>query len=211
VLAQRAESVTLAFLVLLETLSAEERAVFLLKELFEYDHGEIAEMLGTTTANSRQLLHRAKEKVAARPHADVAGSDARRSREARRRVAERFAAAFYAGDGGALTELLAADVSFVADGGGKVPSARRPIHGRSEVLNFLIGVHRAARNAGLAREAALRAIEVNAEPALAVRVAGRLDSIYVFGIDAEGLVEHIRVVRNPDKLAYIDRQLARMM
>src|SRR5262249_45121807 len=110
---QRAESVTLAFLVLLETLSPEERAVFLLKEIFEYAHSEIAEMLGITLDNSRQLLHRAKARLAeARP--GLSGTP-----KSRRAVAERFARAFATGDGSALTALLATDVGMWSDGGGK--------------------------------------------------------------------------------------------
>src|SRR6188768_2716620 len=100
VVTERAESVTLAFLVLLEQLSPEERAVFLLKEVFEYDHGKIASMLGTSPENSRQLLHRAKARVAEeRPR--LAGTA-----ESRRATAERFARALATGDGAELTTLL---------------------------------------------------------------------------------------------------------
>jgi len=157
---QRAESVTLAFLVLLETLSPEERAVFLLKEIFEYAHSEIAEMLGTTIDNSRQLLHRAKARLAeARPR--LSGTA-----QSRRAVAERFARAFASGDASALTALLAGDVDMWSDGGGKVSAARRPLVGRDEVLNFLIGVQRTAQNAGLTNDASLAIEDVNSEPAL---------------------------------------------
>ena len=111
VLAERSESVTLAFLVLLETLSPEERAVFLLKEVFDYEHLQIADMLGTTAANSRQLFHRAKSKIGADRGHGVAPD---------RSTAERFALAFQNGDVDGLRSLLAADVGFVSDGGGKV-------------------------------------------------------------------------------------------
>ena len=111
---QRHESVTLAFLVLLETLSPEERAVFLLKEVFDYSHDEIGEMLQMTAANARQLLHRAKEHVAdRRPRFSL-------NPEAERETAKRFVAALTANDASALTDLLAEDVGFWADGGGKV-------------------------------------------------------------------------------------------
>src|SRR4029077_17445157 len=142
---QRAESVTLAFLVLLEKRSPEERAVFLLKDIFEYDHSEIAEMLGTTTENSRQLLHRAKAHVAAeRPR--LTGTP-----HSRRAVAERFARAFSSGNASELTALLARDVGMWSDGGGKATAARRPLSGRDEVVNFLVGLHRTAQSAGLVR------------------------------------------------------------
>jgi RNA polymerase sigma-70 factor (TIGR02957 family) len=197
---QRAESVTLAFLVLLETLSPEERAVFLLKDIFEYAHSEIAEMLGITIDNSRQLLHRAKARLAeGRPR--LSGTA-----QARRAVAERFAHAFASADGSALTALLASDIGMWSDGGGKVSAARRPLVGRDEVLNFLIGVQRTAQTSGLTRDASLAIEDVNSEPALVLRVGQRLESVFVLSIDDE-TISAIRVVRNPDKLAHIDRQL----
>jgi RNA polymerase sigma-70 factor, ECF subfamily len=198
---QRAESVTLAFLVLLEKLSPEERAVFLLKDIFEYEHSEIADILGTTVDNSRQLLHRAKARLAhGRPR--LTGTA-----QSRRTIAERFARAFSSGDGAELTALLAKDVGMWSDGGGKASAARRPLVGRDEVLNFLIGIHRTAQTAGLSmRDVSLRIEDVNSEPALVVRVGTRLESIFVFSIDDDA-ISGIRVVRNPDKLARIDRQL----
>src|SRR4029450_13987159 len=152
---QRAESVTLAFLVLLEKLSPEERAVFVLKDVFEYEHSEIAEMLGLKTEHSRQLLHRAKARLAeGRPR--LTGTA-----QSRRAAAERFARAFSSGDGSGLAALLAKDVGMWSDGGGKASAARRPLVGRDEVLNFLIGLHRTAQTAGLAAAASLRIEDVN--------------------------------------------------
>ena len=199
--AQRAESVTLAFLVLLETLSPEERAVFLLKEIFEYDHAEIAGMLDTTAANSRQLLHRAKARLAEGRPPRLSGTA-----DSRRAVAERFARAFASGDATELTALLTADVGMWSDGGRKALAARRPLLGRDEVLNFLVGLHRTAQNAGIVRDMSLVIEEVNSEPALAVRNRGRLDSVFVFSIE-NGTIAGIRVVRNPDKLAHIGQRL----
>jgi len=197
---QRAESVTLAFLVLLEKLSPEERAVFLLKEIFEYDHSEIGDMLAMTVENSRQLLHRAKTKLAdGRPK--LTGSA-----QSRRAVAERFARAFSTGDGLQLTELLAQDVGLWSDGGGKATAARRPLLGREHVLNFLVGLHRTAQNMDV-RDMSLALEDVNSEPALVLRVGGHLQSLFVFSIDDNDVISAIRVVRNPDKLARIDRQL----
>jgi RNA polymerase sigma-70 factor (ECF subfamily) len=201
---QRAESVTLAFLVLLETLSPEERAVFLLKDIFGYGHSEVADMLGITVENSRQLLHRAKARLAeGRPR--LTGTI-----QSRRAVAERFARAFASGDGSELTELLASDVGMWSDGGGKATAARRPLIGRDQVVKFLIGLHRTAHAAGMNRDASLRIEDVNSEPALVLRVGPRLESVFVLSINGETeTVCAIRVVRNPDKLAHIDRQLAR--
>jgi RNA polymerase sigma-70 factor (ECF subfamily) len=199
---QQAESVTLAFLVLLETLSPEERAVFLLKEVYEYEHGEIAEMLNVTEASSRQLFHRAKSRLKeARPR--LMGTPA-----SRRAAAERFVAAFQSGNGLALADLLAEDVGLWTDGGGKVPASRRPLIGREEVLNFLTGLHRVAVTSGMSSQVSVSVDEVNGEPAVLVRISGKLDGVFVMSI-ADGRVRALRVVRNPAKLAFIDRQLSR--
>jgi RNA polymerase sigma-70 factor (ECF subfamily) len=197
---QRAESVTLAFLVLLEKLSPEERAVFLLREVFEYDHAEVGEILGVSIDNSRQLLHRAKARLAeGRPR--LTGTP-----ESRRAVAERFARAFSSGDASALTTLLAQDVGMWSDGGGKASAARRPILGRDEVAHFLAGLYRTAKTAGVLRDVSLAIEDVNSEPAIVMRLNGRLESLFVFSVDGDAITG-IRVVRNPDKLSRIDRQL----
>jgi RNA polymerase sigma-70 factor, ECF subfamily len=200
---QRHESVTLAFLVLLETLSPEERAVFLLKEVFDYSHGEIAEMLEMTSANARQVLHRAKARVAER-RPRFTGDP-----EARRVLAKRFLAALTANDPQALTGLLAEDVGFWGDGGGKVAAAKRPLSGRDAVLNLLLGIYRVAAAQGVLPDVSIRVIDVNFEPALAIRVSGQLDSIYALEI-GDSAIHAIRVIRNPDKLAFIERQLTVM-
>ena len=198
VILRRSESVTLAFLVLLEKLSPEERAVFLLKDVFEYEHSEIADMLGMSTENSRQLLRRAKARIAdGRPR--LSGTS-----ESRRTVAERFARAFSSGDGSELTTLLSSDVGLWSDGGGKASAARRPLIGREQVLHFLLGLHRTAGAAGLMPDLTLE--DVNAEPALIVRIGQRIRSIFVLSINNDSILG-IRVVRNPDKLERIDSQL----
>ena len=198
---QRSESVTLAFLVLLEQLSPEERAVFLLKDIFEYEHSEIADILGTTTENSRQLLHRAKERVASgRPRLD--GTSA-----ARRAMAERFAKAFQSGDARELSALLGDQVGLWADGGGKVTAGKRPLVGRTEVQNLLLGIHRIAIRSGAGDRATLEVAEVNHEPAVVLKIDGRLDGVYVLSIRGGG-ISALRIVRNPDKLTYIGQQLS---
>lgn len=200
-LAQRAESVTLAFLVMLEQLSPDERAVLLLKDVFGYDHAEVAEMLGTSADNSRQLLHRAKDRLRTSRH-PLDGAP-----ESRRAVAERFTRAFAAGDGPALAALLRHDVGLWSDGGGKVSAARRPLLGLDEVVRFLVGLHRTNNRPGTpAQHRSGRIEEVNAEPALIVMVDGRIESVFVLSVEAEQ-VTAIRVVRNPDKLGALVRQL----
>jgi RNA polymerase sigma-70 factor, ECF subfamily len=196
-----AESVTLAFMVLLETLSPEERAVFLLREVFEHDYSEIASMLEMTAANCRQLFHRAKARIAEkRPRFRVAA-------EAKRPLVERFVHALRAGDADEFTSVLAADVGFWSDGGGKALAARRPLHGHESVVNLLVGFRRWAPAAGIdLADVSLDIADVNGEPAMLQRIAGRLDSVYTFTIDDERIAA-IRVVRNPDKLQFLERQL----
>ena len=198
---QRSESVTLAFLVMLETLSPEERAVFLLREVFDYKHDEIAEMLGLTSANSRQLFHRAKERIRSRgPRADVAAPASQRE------VLLRFTEALKDGDARALTDLLTEDVGFWSDGGGKVAAARRPLVGRDAVMTLLVGLHRTGVAAGAFADASFALREVNGEPALLISASGRLDTVFVLSV-AGSRISALRVVRNPDKLKYIGRQL----
>jgi RNA polymerase sigma-70 factor (ECF subfamily) len=197
-----AESVTLAFMLLLETLTPEERAVFLLREVFEHTHAEIAAMLGTNVASCRQLLHRAKAHVAARRPRFRAAT------EEKRHLVARFVSALREGNTEALSRVLAEDVGLWGDGGGKVLAARRPIFGRAQVLKMLLGIRRTAPSAGIALEdVALEILEVNGEPALVIRVAGEVDSVYACAI-ADGAITAIRVVRNPEKLTYLRRQLA---
>jgi RNA polymerase sigma-70 factor, ECF subfamily len=196
-----AESVSLAFMVLLERLSPEERAVFLLREVFEHDYDEIAAMLDTTAANCRQLLHRAKSRIAeGRPRFREAAQN-------KRPLVDRFVHALRAGDERELASVLAEDVGFWSDGGGKVLAAKRPVFGRQPVTNMLAGFRRTAPAAGVdLATVTLEVADVNGEPAMLLRVAGRLDSVYTFESDREAITA-IRVVRNPDKLQFLERQL----
>lgn len=196
-----AESVTLAFMVLLEKLSPEERAVFLLREVFEYEYQEIAAVVDTTPANCRQLFHRAKAHLQdRRPRFQ---DEAR----AKRDLVNRFAAALREGDAAALTSVLADDVGLWSDGGGKVTAARRPVFGRDHVVTVLLGIRRTAAAMGVrVEDVRLDVVDVNGEPALALRVDGSVDSIYTYSIE-DGAVKALRIIRNPDKLRYIAKQL----
>jgi RNA polymerase sigma-70 factor (ECF subfamily) len=172
-----------------------------LREVLEYSYAEIGSVLNSGEANCRQLFHRAKERLrsghtlSARPH------------EEKRRLAQRFVDALRAGDGAALTQVLADDVGFWGDGGGRVPAGKRPIFGRDAVVNLLLGIRRAAVAQGYRMDnLAIDVVEVNYEPAMLVRVDGRVDSVYVCSIEGD-VITGIRVVRNPDKLVYLARQL----
>jgi RNA polymerase sigma-70 factor (ECF subfamily) len=196
-----AESVSLAFMVLLETLTPEERATFLLREIFEYDYESIADILKTTPANCRQLFHRAK--VHLQDRKPRFREDARRKHE----LVGRFLAALRDGDAAGLTSVLTADVGLWSDGGGKVLAARRPILGRAHVVQLMVGLRRTAPAMGYdVTQFAMQIVDVNGEPALVVRIAGRVDSIYTFEFAANGITA-LRIIRNPDKLRYIAQQL----
>jgi RNA polymerase sigma-70 factor (ECF subfamily) len=196
-----AESVTLAFMVLLETLTPEERAVFLLREVFEHDYDDIAAMLDTTPANCRQLFHRAKLRIADRRPRFAGAVDHKRP------LIGRFVDALRAADEQQLANVLAEDVGFWSDGGGKTLAARRPVFGREHVAHMLAGFRRTAPSLGVDLATVwIDIVDVNGEPAMLMRLAGRLDSVYAF-TTADDTITAIHVVRNPDKLQFLERQL----
>jgi RNA polymerase sigma-70 factor, ECF subfamily len=195
---ERRESVSLAFLVLLESLTPEERAAFLLHEVFDYPHDEIAPMIRKTPAACRQLLRRARLRLEERrgPRARF-----RASPEEHRRLVSRFLAAVERGDVQALAESLALDVVSVSDGGGKVHAARRPVAGRDAVLRFLSGLLRLAPP-----DTRFSLAGVNGEAALLTWIGDALFSVTTFET-ANGAIESLRIVVNPDKLTHIRSQI----
>src|SRR5262249_40670480 len=125
----------------------------------------------------------------------------------KRALVQRFAVALRDGDAGELQSLLADDVGLWSDGGGKVSAARRPVLGRDHVVNLLVGIRRTARSLNVDIDhVRLDVVDVNGEPALALHVHDRIDTIYAFEIE-NGLMTTVRVMRNPEKLRYIARQL----
>lgn len=197
--AQRAElheSLALAFLVLLEQLSPVERAVFLLREVFDYGYAEIAEILGKTEPACRQLFSRARRHIAAgRPRF-------KSSPEAQREIFTQFLRATEQGELEGLMQLLADDVELWVDGGGKAQgAATRPLQGRSAVAQFLSAAGRRASPG-----TRLGVADVNGEPALIVRDADGVRLVLSIGVE-EGRIRAIRVVRNPDKLHALNRAL----
>jgi RNA polymerase sigma-70 factor (ECF subfamily) len=184
------ESISMAFLVLLEQLTPLERAVFLLREVFEYEYGEIAEITGKEEAACRQLFSRAKKHIADnRPRFKP-------DQEAHRRLLDRFLRAVGLGDMDGLLRLLGDDVTMWADGGGKARgAATRPLHGPEVVARFVIGSTRLPTEN---YSAEIR--EVNGEPAVVLRTEQRVFAVLLIEEEA-GLVKAIRAIGNPDKLA----------
>ena len=198
--AEVADSLSLAFLVLLESLSPEQRAAFLLREVFDYPYDEIARIVGKSEANARQLVARARRHVEdAKPRFEA-------SREQREELAQSFFAAASDGDLESLEELLAHDVVLHGDGGGKAPAIAQALHGRRRVARTLLTwVQAAARFGGVS----LRRVEVNGQPgAMLVDPAGRLAGVMALDI-AEGQVQAVRSVVNPDKLRHLGPLLGR--
>ncbi len=191
---EHAESLSMAFMVMLEALSPIERAVFVLREVFDYAYEDIAAIADKTEDNCRQIFVRAKQRLARRqPRFES-------SPEQRDALAQRFLAACEMGDLPGLEQLLAAEATFYGDGGGKVPIAiRQPVHGRERVARLLQAILFTKKYAG----SQLRRVHVNGQPgAMILDAEGRL--IYVFALEiVDGLVQAIRSVINPDKLQHL--------
>lgn len=195
-----AESVSMAMLVVLQTLAPEERAVFVLREVFGFSHDEIATAIGKSTAAVRQIAHRARSHVQARR---------RRFEPVDRRQSEQLTGQFLAtaagGDVTALMSLLAPDVIFTTDSDGKVSAARRPVSGAKNVARFILGLMGRARP-GDRMEVAW----CNSAPTLIMYRDDRVDTLVAVEM-AEGLITHFYAIRNPDKLGAVGiaRQIGR--
>ena len=191
--AETADSLSLAFLVLLERLSPVQRAVFLLHEVFGYPYAEIAGLVGRSEDTCRQIAARARRHVeAGRPRFEA-------SRRQREELARRFFAAVDQGDTEGLVGLLAADAVLVGDGGGKAPALAGPLHGAERIARFLVGLARRGRAAGIGYAPA----EINGHPGLlTLDPAGRLVGVLAVDI-ADGRVQTVRSIINPDKLRHL--------
>ena len=190
-----ADSVSMAMLLVLETLTPTERAVFVLRDVFDLGYDEIADAVDKTPAAVRQIAHRAREHVAARrPREVVSPAETRHAMEAFQRAAD-------TGDLRELLDLLAPDVVFLGDGGGVARAVLSPVVGATKVAAVLA--------AGLRRidAAALQHVQVNGYPALVLRVDGEPDTVVAVRLDG-GLVTGLYAVRNPAKLSHLDRQTA---
>lgn len=192
--AELADSLSLAFLVLLESLTPEQRAAFLLREVFDYPYEQIAAIIGTSQDNTRQLVARARKHVEERrPRFEA-------SPQRREELARSFLAAVTNGDLQALEELLADDVVLHGDGGGQVRATKRPIHGRAKVARALLAGMRAAQAFG---GLSLRPTQINGQPgAMAYDATGSLIAVQVLDI-ADGHIQAVRAIVNPDKLRHL--------
>ena len=191
-----ADSVSMAMLLVLETLTPTERAVFVLREVFDLDYDEIAEAVGKSPAAVRQIAHRARSHVAARrPREVVSPAETRDALGAFQRAVE-------TGDLQHLLDILAPDVVFLGDGGGVKQAVLRPIVGADKVARLL-----AAGLGRIAATASLRPAQVNGYPALILRLNGELDTVVAVRID-DGLITGLYAVRNPEKLSHMDRETA---
>jgi RNA polymerase sigma-70 factor (ECF subfamily) len=192
--AEMADSLSVAMLVLFETLSPEQRAVLLLRDVFDYGYDEIARIVGKNEDNVRQLATRARQ------HVDARRPRFQSTREQRDELAQKFYAAAQDGDLGGLEALLAHDVTLTGDGGGKAPALARSLHGRNRVARTL---HNWFKLGARIPGAGMRPVEVNGRPgAMLVDGEGRL--IGVLALDIEGgYIKSISSVVNPDKLSHL--------
>jgi RNA polymerase sigma-70 factor (TIGR02957 family) len=189
-----AESVSMAMLLVLETLAPIERAVFVLREVFDLDYDEIAAAVDKNPAAVRQIAHRARAHVAARRPRGVTSSDeTRRALEAFRQAAE-------TGDLQGLLDILAPDVVLLGDGGGVRQAVLRPIVGADKVARLLVGGLRRVADTG-----SLQPAEVNGHPALIFQQYGEIDTVVAVRID-EGYISGLYAVRNPEKLSHMERE-----
>ncbi len=191
-----ADSVSMAMLLVLETLKPTERAVFVLREVFDLEYDEIAEAVGRNPAAVRQIAHRAREHVTARrPRGVVSAAESRGALEAFQRAIE-------TGDLQSLLDMLAPDVVLLGDGGGVRQAVLRPIVGADRVARLMA--------AGLPKidgEVSIEPVQVNGCPALIVRLDGEIDDVVAVRVD-DGLITGLYIVRNPEKLSRVERETA---
>ncbi|SEG99787.1 RNA polymerase sigma-70 factor, ECF subfamily [Nonomuraea solani] len=185
-----ADSVSMAMLLVMETLTPTERAVFVLREVFDLEYGEIAEAVGKSPVAVRQIAHRARAHVAARrPRGAVSAAETRGALEAFQRAVE-------TGDLQRLLDVLAPDVVLLADGGGVKLAALEPIVGAGQVADLL---------SKIADTRTLRLAHVNGHPAMIVRLDGDIDTVMAVRVD-DGLITGLYAVRNPEKLSHMERE-----
>jgi RNA polymerase sigma-70 factor (ECF subfamily) len=185
-----AETLSIAFLHILESLSPAERVAFLLREAFDTNYDEIATVLDTSEQNSRQLVARARKHMDdRRPRFPV-------DRVRHQKMLEEFLTACASGDASELTHLLSEDVVLYSDGGGKIPAALNPIHGSDHVAKLLLGL---ARRGGAA--ARIQFATVNGEPGAVMIEPSGIVTVMTIELDSQGRLSRLFFMRNPEKLA----------
>lgn len=185
-----ASDLSIAFLLLLERLAPEERAAFLLHDVFDSEYAVIAEILGKSEAACRQMIHRARERVRGEQKR-FAATDA-----AKLRLLKQFSAAAEARDESALLALFAPDAAWTADGGGRTPASPRPILGAERIVRLVIGLQtRIYRD-----RATYHLVSVNGEPGLCIRIDGHLTAVLAIESDAQQ-IHNVYVVLNPEKIS----------
>ncbi|MGL6339961.1 MAG: RNA polymerase sigma-70 factor [Waterburya sp.] len=192
-----ADSLAMAFLVMLEKLSPIERAVFLLREIFDYDYAEISTIINKSPTNCRQIVRRAKQHLGdshSRFHSSVNNAQ---------QLTEKFIQACDRGDLSGLIALLAADVTFYSDGGGKVTALLKPMQGAIKVARFLI----ALRRSRLTPDYTFKQVRVNGQAGVICVADNQIESVITFEI-VGCCIQSIYVVRNPDKLGHMIAQLS---
>jgi RNA polymerase sigma-70 factor (ECF subfamily) len=194
-LISRYEDISLAFLTVLESLSPVERAVFLLREVFDYDYDEIAAVVEKSPANCRQLYSRARQ------HIDDGKARFSPPPEKQERMLAQFFSAISSGDVNGLQSMLAQDAMLWSDGGGKIAAATRPLSGAETIARFMIGINQKAPD-GVTRTFN----QVNGAPAAVVWHEGQIRVVVTFSADDDHILA-LRLIGNPDKLRYLQRQL----
>ncbi|MGX9787647.1 RNA polymerase sigma-70 factor [Mycobacterium sp. MMS18-G62] len=189
-----AESVSMAMLVLLETLTPDERAVFVLREVFGFDYDEIAGAVGKSATTARQIAHRAREHVHAR-RKRFEPVDTAKTAE----LTQQFMAAAATGDMDGLMSMLAPDATWTADSGGKATAARTPIVGAEKVARAIMGLFRYGQRMP---EMRFEMVNCNNAPAVVVYTGDQLEGVFLVEI-IDGKITHFYAMRNPDKLAAI--------
>jgi RNA polymerase sigma-70 factor (TIGR02957 family) len=191
-----ADSLSMAMLLVLETLTPTERAVFLLREVFELEYDEIADAVDKSPAAVRQIAHRARSHVAARrPRGVISAAETRDALGAFQRAIE-------TGDLQSLVDVLAPDVVLLSDGGGVKQALLRPVRGANRVARVLgVGLPR------FVGEISVEPVQINGCPALVIRLDGEIDNVVAVRID-DGLITGLYIVRNPEKLSHVQRETA---
>jgi len=190
---EMAESLTMAFLVMLETLAPAERAAFLLHDVFDFDYPEISQMIGKTEANSRQMVFRARERLTKRRRRFEP------TREETERITSRFIETTRNGDLSGLMAMFAEDAVMTSDGGGKARAALKPVHGADAIARFLMGVLK--KNEGW--DAVHTLTEVNGQPAFLTSISGQPIAVMILDIQ-DGVIQNLFIIVNPDKLRSLE-------